>query len=80
MCETLPKGTNILQKRTVREMGEGGCANEIWELNVGIPWSPSKFLEQATEAKHPLQAPAVIPDDVKKSCGAITRSWPQGLG
>eukprot|EP00972_Heterocapsa_arctica_P057237 8446244-Heterocapsa_arctica.AAC.1 len=34
---------------------------------VGVPWTPAEFLEQAKLLDHPFQAPVLLPDRVLTS-------------
>jgi hypothetical protein len=49
--QRIPEESQVLQ---VGPIPGGDASCEVWELAVGVPWSPVKFLEEARRLKHPL--------------------------
>ena len=46
-------------------------------VRIGVPWSEDEFLRLALVAKHPFDAPPVVPDDVARAIFAAVTTSPR---
>ena len=75
---TLPKGTNLINRRTSKDMGANGCAKHRMDFELGKPWSAQEFVSQAMNSEHPISRPPQVPDDLLLVVGQVASLGVQG--
>jgi hypothetical protein len=65
--------------RILKNNGEDSQEGVQQEVQVGVPWTPDEFIEQATRARHPYDDPAKVADRHKFAIFLNLTQGPQAM-
>jgi len=60
-------------------MREGGYDKNAAEVHLGLPWTPTEFIDQARQLEHPFAKQAVVPDRSLRAIFHVLTKGPKGI-
>lgn len=73
----VPKGSRLIEKVKLENMGKDGLEDEKEKIRIGIPWSEAEFVSEAMKKGHPCNSFPKLRPSLKQALLSILRHGPE---